>query len=76
MGEFVVFESIESKRKKKYLVTVKAIPRLTLCKSAKRFFHCSVEHIEICEGFIYKGHLYSENPHKKGVTSVWVAYYV
>ena len=72
---YTIFESLNG-RHKKFLVSDKTIPRLTLSKNARQFFKCSIEHLVICEGFIYNGLLYLENPHKRGVVGVWVAYYV
>lgn len=74
MEGFHIFEGFTGKRKK-YLVTEKKTARDTIIKTGKRFFKCGEARLSICEGFLYNGELYLENPRKKGVRGVWVAFY-
>ena len=49
--------------------------RAEIIKFAKRFYKCGEARLEIVEGFLYDGQLYLDNPRKKGVRGVWVAFY-
>lgn len=75
MEGFQIFEGFTGKRKK-FLVFDKVTARKDIIKNAKRFYKCSEARLSIGNGFIYNGELYLENPKKKGVRGVWVAFYV
>lgn len=65
-----------SKRPKKYVVTDFSKKRSEILKYCKRLFKCSVQHIDLRPGWIYKDELYLDRPYKVGAELVCVAYYV
>ena len=74
MEGFEIYEGFTG-RHKKYVVAGKATARTEIIKFAKRFYKCGEARLEIVEGFLYDGQLYLDNPRKKGVRGVWVAFY-
>ena len=69
-----IYEGFTGKHKK-YLVFNKVTTRVEIVKTAKKFYKCGEARLNIVNGFIYNGELYLDNPRKKGVKGVWVAFY-
>ena len=74
-NQFEIYREEFGKRKT-YIVTKIDEDYETVISYAKKYFHCSEKHIEFVSGWLYKGDLYLEDPLKKNVKTVGVAYYV
>lgn len=66
----------ERNRKKTYLVDEPWTSYIDMCEAAKKFFKCSVAHLEITYGYVLNDELYLEDPHKRGAKMKTVAFYV
>ena len=75
--KYEIYESYSKKKTtKKYIVVSLRSDYGEVMKFAKRFFHCSVAHLDFTIGYLYEDELYLESPHLKGTRSVGVVYYV
>ena len=78
--KFEIYESL-SKRKKKYIVADYAAVRSlkawhSFTEYSRKFFKCSLNHIDIHIGYVYEDELYFENPEKPGARLVSVLTYI
>lgn len=63
-------------RKKTYLVDEPWTSYIVMVEAARKFFKCSVVHLEITNGWVLNDELYLENPHKRGAKIKTVAFYI
>ena len=79
MAKKATFEIYEgfTKRKKKYVVVPGNCTKSVMEAAAKymmRLNHCSLAHIDVQTGYIYKEHLYLLRPNSKAVFVVVLTY--
>jgi len=68
MADYEIFESLEGKRKKKFLVRPlfhSTKDRKDFLHFAKRFFKCREDQIDGVVAYLYKGELYWSEPNEE-----------